>query len=231
MAEYGGTILAARDTTAVNYNTRVKTEGIGYISDKTPGVNVHSCLAVTIEGLVLGVLDQSSYNRPEPKDESASHESKKVRPTGEKESSRWLETLEKSTAGIPEGVKVISVCDREGDMYELFAKAQSLNEPVLIRIVQNRMTAENKKILDEIRNGQCQGRIEVTIPRDSRSSIPERKAVLQMRYASYPVKRPHILNPVKTLPDCIEMRVIYVKEEKPPKGKEPIEWLRKLRFR
>jgi hypothetical protein len=224
MAEYGGTILAVQDTTAVNYNTPVKTEGTGYISDKTLGVNVHSCLAVTTEGLVLGVLDQSSYNRPEPKDESASHESKKVRPIEEKESFRRLETLERSTAAIPEGVKVITVCDREGDMYELFAKAQSLNEPVLIRIVQNRMTVENKKILDEIQKEQCQGKIEVTIPRDSRSNIPERKAVLQMRYASYPVKRPHILNPVKGLPDSIALQVIYVKEEKPPNGKEPIEW-------
>jgi hypothetical protein len=47
MAEYGGTILAVQDTTGVNYNTHLKTEGIGYISDKTLGVNVHSCLAVT----------------------------------------------------------------------------------------------------------------------------------------------------------------------------------------
>jgi hypothetical protein len=37
-------------------------------------------------------LDQSSYNRKEPKDESASHDSKKVRPIEEKESFRWLET-------------------------------------------------------------------------------------------------------------------------------------------
>jgi hypothetical protein len=46
---------------------------------------------------------------------------------------------------------------------------------------------------------------------------------LQLRYASYSVKRPHILNPVKTLPEFIDMSVIYVKEERPPKGKEPIE--------
>jgi hypothetical protein len=51
-------------------------------------------------------------------------------------------------------------------MYELFAKTQSLNEPVLIRIVQNRMIVENKRILDEIQKEQCQGRVEVTIPRD-----------------------------------------------------------------
>jgi hypothetical protein len=45
-----------------------------------------------------------------------------------------------------------------------------------------------------------------------------------MRYASYSVKRPHILNPVKPLPDSIAMQVIYVKEEDAPRGKEPIEW-------
>jgi hypothetical protein len=95
MADYGGTILAVQDTT---------------------GVNVHSCLAVSAEGLVLGVLDQSSYNRPEAKDETAGHESKKVRPIEERESFRWLETLERSTADIPRGARVITVCDREGDM-------------------------------------------------------------------------------------------------------------------
>jgi hypothetical protein len=65
---------------------------------------------------VLGLLDQSGYNRPEAKNETASHESKKVRPIEEKESFRWLETLERSTADIPEGVRLITVCDREGDM-------------------------------------------------------------------------------------------------------------------
>jgi hypothetical protein len=224
MAEYAGPILAVQDTTGVNYHTHLKTEGIGYISDKTLGVNVHSCLAVTSDGLVLGVLDQSSYNRPEAKDESASHDRKKVRPIEEKESWRWLETLKRSTADIPEGIPVITVCDREGDMYELFAKAEEQEEAFLIRIVQNRMTVGNKRILDEIRKKRCQGRIGVTIPRDSRSSIPEREAVLQMRYAPFTIKRPHILNPVKTLPESIEVTVIYVKEEHPPKGNRPIEW-------
>ncbi|GHT60214.1 IS4 family transposase [Spirochaetia bacterium] len=224
MAEYGGTILAVQDTTGVNYDNHLKTEGIGYISDKTLGLNVHTCLAVTADGLVLGVLDQSSYNRPEAKDDSATHDSKKIRPIEEKESFRWLETLERSTADIPDRIKVVTVCDREGDMYEFFAKAASLNEPLLIRIVQNRMTVENKRILDEIQKKKCQGRVGVTIPRDSRNSIPEREAVLQLRYAQFAVKRPHILNPVKSLPDSVTMNIIYVKEEHPPKGNKPIEW-------
>jgi hypothetical protein len=107
MTAHGGTILAVQDTTSVNYNTHRKTEGIGYISENTLGVNVHSCLAVTTDGLVLGVLDQSGYNRPEPKDESASHDKKRTRPIEEKESYRWLETMENSTVNIPDEIKVI----------------------------------------------------------------------------------------------------------------------------
>jgi hypothetical protein len=53
----------------------------------------------------------------------------------------------------------------------------------------------------------------------------KREAVLQLRYASFEIKKPHILNSVKTLPDSIEAQVIYVKEEKPLKGRDAIEWL------
>jgi hypothetical protein len=105
----------------------------------------------------------------------------------------------------------------------LFARARSLKEPVLIRIVQNRMTMENKRILDEIGKKRCQGRVEVRLPRDSRSGIPERDAVLQIRYASYPVKWPQILDKIKALPDAVDLRVMYVKEEKAPAGKRPVE--------
>jgi hypothetical protein len=40
--------------------------------------------------MVRNGLDQSGYNREEVKDESSSHESKKVRPIEEKESFRSL---------------------------------------------------------------------------------------------------------------------------------------------
>ena len=60
MMQSGGTILAVQDTTSLNYNTHEKMEGIGYISEKTLGVNIHSCLALTAEGLVLGILEQTS---------------------------------------------------------------------------------------------------------------------------------------------------------------------------
>jgi hypothetical protein len=79
MIEAEETILAVQDTTSLNYNTHTKMKGLGYISDKTLGVNIHTCLAVTVKGLALGVLAQSSYNREEPNDYSRTHDSKKTR--------------------------------------------------------------------------------------------------------------------------------------------------------
>jgi hypothetical protein len=224
MIESEKTILAVQDTTSLNYTTQAKMEGIGYISDNTLGVNIHSCLAVTVDGLVLGVLAQSSYNRTQPTNNERTHDSKKVRALEEKESFRWIQTLGESTIGVPQGVPIVTVCDREGDMYELFDEAVREGQAFLIRIVQNRKTVENEKILDEIREKPCMGKVKTTIPRDSRRGLKEREAVLQIRYSSFVIKRPEILNKMKHLEPSREVNVIYVKEE--PKGKaiEPIEW-------
>jgi hypothetical protein len=100
----------------VNRNTRPKTEGMGRISGRTRGVNAHSCLAASAEGLVLGVLDQTSYNRAESNDETAGRESKKARPIEGRESFRRLKTLGRSAADVPKGARAAAACDREGDM-------------------------------------------------------------------------------------------------------------------
>ena len=224
MAQSEKTILAVQDTTSLNYDTQTKMEGIGYISDKTLGVNIHSCLAVTVDGLVLGVLAQSSYNREQPKDTTLTHDSKKARALEEKESFRWIQTLGESAIDVPETIHVVTVCDREGDMYELFDKADSEGHAFLIRIVQNRKTVENEKILDEIRKKPCMGKIQTTIPRDSRKGLKEREAVLQIRYCSFAVQRPQILNKVKHLKAAQNVNVIYVLEEQKDEAVEPVEW-------
>jgi hypothetical protein len=224
MVQHGGTILAVQDTTSLNFNTHEKTEGIGYISDKTLGVNIHSCLAVSAEGLAFGILDQTPYNRLQAKDGSRSHESKKTRALEEKESCRRVETLKTSAAGLPEGVKTITVCDREGDMYELLDAAETGGQLFLVRAAQNRITVDNRKILDAIGKKRCMGKATITIPRDSRRNLKEREGVLQIRYGRFEIKRPLILNKNKALKGSLEAYVIHAKEEKPPEGIEPIEW-------
>ncbi|MCL2479741.1 MAG: IS4 family transposase [Treponema sp.] len=208
----------------MNNNAHKKTEGIGYISENTLGVNIHSCLAVTTDGLVLGLLDQTSYNRIQGKDDSRSHESKKVRTLEEKESFRWVQTLGTSTTALPDTIKVITVCDREGDMYELLHATETGGHLFLIRVAQNRLTVNNRQVLDMIRREHCKGKVEITIPRDSRSNVKEREAIVQLRYDRFEIKRPQILKKNKALAASLGVWVIYAKEENPPHGVEPIEW-------
>jgi hypothetical protein len=187
----------------------------------------------------LGALDQRGYNRPEPQEEDIGQQKnqsmerqgeilkrghKKNRPIEEKESNRWLETMETVGGSREVGTKIIHICDREGDMYELFCRALMNDWLFLIRIVQNRMTTENEKILDSIRKKVVQGYTTVHIPRDSRRNIKARDAILLVRFAQFEIKRPQILNRNRDLPKSIRANVIYVREKEPPKGLEPIEW-------
>lgn len=218
-------ILAVQDTTGVNYAGHKKTKGLGYFCDKCLGINVHSCLAVTPEGLVLGLLEQTADTREIRKDETASHDKKKRRPIEEKESFRWLTTMEQSSRAIPPEVKLIHVCDREGDMYELFEKGEKENKLFLVRIVQNRLTTTNEKIIDEIKTAVPIGSIETVIPRDSRRNIPKRTAKLNISYKSFEVKKPYSRQKDSHLDSTVTMNVIYVREEQTDGQIEPIEWI------
>jgi hypothetical protein len=217
-------ILAVQDTTSVNYDSQQKMEGNGYIGDTTMGVNIHSCLAVTPEGLVLGVLDQMGFNRAERKNTAMTREQQKNRPIEEKESNRWLGTMENADRDRGDALKILHIRDREGDNYELLDKAIQSGRHVLIRIVHNRMTVENEQKPDKIRKTHCQGRVKARIPRDSRRNVKEREVVPRVRYARYEIKKPHIKNKNKALLPSLPVTVIYMKEEHPPKGVEGIAW-------
>jgi hypothetical protein len=109
-------ILAVQERTGVNYDGQWNMEGNGYISDKTMGVNIHSCLAVTPDGLVLGALDQMGYNREEPRKETLTRERQKNRPTKKKKAIVGARQWRGQEYSIPSGAKVIHICDHEGDM-------------------------------------------------------------------------------------------------------------------
>jgi hypothetical protein len=118
-------VLLVQDTSDINLNGHKKTEGLGYCSNNIRGIKIHNCLALSPEGLSLGLLSQSYETRAENKS-SLSECEKKLRPIEEKESYRWIETLKKSIELVPPEVKTITVCDREGDIYELYAEAREL---------------------------------------------------------------------------------------------------------
>ena len=46
-------LLAVQDTMSMNYNTHTKTKGLGYNGELTLGLNVHSCILLTPDGILL----------------------------------------------------------------------------------------------------------------------------------------------------------------------------------
>jgi hypothetical protein len=185
------TVLLIQDTSDINLNTHKKTANLGYCSEYIRGIKAHSCIALTTEGLPLGLLGQSYETRTEPKSDKSAYEKAK-RPIEEKESFRWVEMLERTTAMIPEATTAISITDREGDFFELYAKFSQLDEKYIIRIIHNRETSDGEKMIDTLKNMPACGVFTVNIPRDTRSNKPARKTEMEVAYCNTEMLKPII---------------------------------------
>ena len=184
-------ILAVQDTTSISYGYRNKIDGIGYYCDsEMKGINTHSAIAVTNDGLVLGLLHQEYNTRECRSDKSETKDKKKRRIIEDKESFRWLRTMKEARKGITKETTLIHVCDREGDMYELFDLARKEDELFLVRIVQNRTTIDDKKIITSLKQEEVKGTLIINIARNTRENIPARKACMNYTYQQYEIKRP-----------------------------------------
>ena len=229
------TVLAVQDTTTFNYSNLKATTGLGAIGghENSRGLIAHSTIAVLPSGLPLGLLDQEVWARdPEEKNNKD-----KSRPIEEKESFKWIRAMEKSNSGIPEDIKVINVCDREGDMFEFFASATESNKNYLVRAVSNRNTQDGK-LFDVVKEEEPAGVIVVDIPRDTRNNVKARKAALEIRFTKANILVPPLLkNRYKDM-DGIELYIVHALETQLPEEyllenegteintvKDPIEWL------
>src|SRR3989337_4173299 len=142
-------VLAVQDTTFLNYTHRPQTEGLGEIGTKQQnqrGFGMHSTLAVTPQGLSLGLLTQQFFERPIGEASHTASEIQKL-PIEEKESYRWLEAFEQVIALTPEEVQVVTVCDREADFYEMFVMAKEKQAALLVRANTDRRLDEEGKHL------------------------------------------------------------------------------------
>lgn len=218
------TILSIQDTSDLNYTSHRKTVGLGeYCSEKNAkGLIVHTSIAVTTEGIAIGLLDQKIWARQT--DEGGKRKNNKSRPIEEKESYKWLESMERSNKDISKNIRVVNVCDREADVYEFFSKVIEDDRHFLVRIVQNRKTDEECKLFEKIQNEKSAGEIVVEIPRDTRRNIKKRTAILEIKYTKIKVPTPPNLHKKHGKDGYLEYFIILAKEIDTPEGMEPIEW-------
>jgi hypothetical protein len=213
-------VLLPQDTTDVNLNGHKKTEGLGYSSNHTKGVQVHSCLALTPDGSTLGLMSQQYDTRKLSKQKETKWELSK-RPIEEKESYRWLSTTQETLKEIPEGITPIIICDREGDFYELYADMLSLNTSFIVRLSQERVSTEGEHCIKKLRYTAACGEVEISVPRNTRQNIPARTAKMEIAHCCVTIVKPKRIK--AEIAEELTLNLVRITEV--GEVDEPIEWL------
>jgi len=178
-------VLAIQDTTYYNYTSHPETKGLGILSRfkgkhkddiLTKGLCMHTTLGITPEGLPLGILDQDIYSREELSVEKIALKKKShniALPIEEKESIRWLNSMKKTVAIFErQNKQVVTIADREADIYDLFHLADRMKTHFLIRASQNRKInktaihsdVSGEMLLDFMKKKKYKGVVQVDVP-------------------------------------------------------------------
>ena len=165
-------VLAIADTTMLDYTSHPETAGLGPLSDLVHhGMLFHPTLLLTPQRVPLGVIDAQTWVRDI--DTFGSKNEKPQREPEDKESGKWLASLaaaEELQQDLGEATKVVSVFDREGDIYDVLATARLEGRmgQILVRAKSDRrleqeeateQEEQNKKLWEppRIRACRCDG--------------------------------------------------------------------------
>lgn len=220
-------VLNIQDTTDLNFTHHPKKQGMGHLDHPSAkGLKVHSCLAVSVEGVPQGLIHQQVWAR-DPRTLGKKHKRKKLA-TKDKESQRWLDTLTFSQDAIPEDKEVITIADQEADIYDLFALPRRVGSHLLIRVCHNRCVEDEAKYLwESVRQRQVLGEVTIEIGRNGNQ--PARKATLTIRIAHLSIRPPSNRSDKGSL-KSIPVHMVLAEEDAPPKGVEPVCWLLLVTF-
>ena len=185
------------------------------------GILMHSSLAVTTEGLPLGLAAIKFWNRQKFKGTNALK--KKINPTRvpieEKESIRWLDNLRQSTTLLGDPARCVHIGDRESDIYELFCTAQDAGTHFLLRTCVDRLAGDGTHtIAAEMEEVRCKGLHRVQVL--DRKGNPS-EAILELKF-----RRVRVLPPIgkQSRYPNLDLTVLHATERGKPRGRDPIVW-------
>src|SRR5215213_845478 len=234
LAATKGLILILHDTTEFTYR-RQQAAAIGVTSrvnsgkDKAGrwrmhtvcGLLMHSSLAVTIDGLPLGLAAIKFWSRKKFRGSAALK--RRINPTRvpieAKESVRWLENMRQSSALVADARRCIHIGDRESDIYELFCTADELGTHFLVRSCVDRLADDGEHTLvDVMKDVPIKARHRIVV-RDAKGKPST--ARLEIKYQSVQVLPP--IGKQRRYP-ALTLTVICAHERAAPKDREKIDW-------
>jgi hypothetical protein len=231
------TVLCVQDGSDLNYDALDKCSGLGEIGTNqtgaaSRGLHLHTTLAIAPNGLPLGIL-RADCTAPEGKSPEDNRSPDQI-PIEEKKTFRWIEhhrELVRLSARMPH-TRLIDVCDREADFFELFdEQRRDPRVELLVRAKNDRLLEENSlKLFETLRQAPVQCRVRVQVPRQSarpKKSGQQARARRPGRMADLAVHWQRIrLRPPRHLKDKepIDIWVVHAVEENPPRDAVPVEW-------
>lgn len=215
-------VLAVQDTTEWDWGVESATAGLGPLGAPShQGWLVHTTIAFTPERLPLGMVAQAVWAR-DPWT-VGQRVTRKQRPIAEKESDKWLESLQavsEARQACPQ-TQWVSVGDREAAVYDRFVAERAAGVELLIRAAWDRRVEHPEPyVWATVSAWPVAATRTVHVPRHE--AQPARHAVLSRRYGAVTLRPPRHRQAEK-LP-AVTVWAVYVLEAHPPVGSEPLEW-------
>jgi len=223
-------VLILQDTTELDFSAHPPSDAGCLNKEDRFGIYDHTHLAVTPERLPLGVVGVEQFDRTA---ESLGKTAERTTlPIEAKESFRWLAgyRLASELAGECAETRIVSVADREADIYDIFLEAEQhvTAADFVIRALRDRSTLERdpdsgpavyRKVREEVSGSEIRESRTINLPQTPKRAA--RKAALEVRAIEVAIKPPHARPhlPVVTL------NVVLVEEVDGPNDGTDISWL------
>jgi hypothetical protein len=229
-------VLAAQDTTELEL-TRTQEKVGGPLNDLNHwGLYAHPLLLLTPQRVPLGVVDVQLWSRdPKEFQKTAKRRRKERRAKAfeDKESQRWRAGYEAACqlATDAPNTQVICVSDSEGDIYECFLAGEAGRADWLVRGCQDRALVEEERLRLLLASRAPLGHLTIHVSKREATTGNGRvrEQARAARTARVTVRATRTLLRAPARPDRVLppvwVNAISVREDTPPVGEEPIDWL------
>jgi Transposase Tn5 dimerisation domain len=210
-----------QDTTELLYPSHPHTIGLGDLDHAgSKGLKVHSALAATLDGVPLGLVQQTVWARnAAPK---AKRRKSRKRPQTERERQRWRTTLDTAQQALKAPTRLMVVADREADIYPLFIAPREERTDLVIRATYHRGLVGGSQLHDAVARVTWPGSRTVTIP--GNGSRAARTATVQIGWTTVQLLPPQDYPRPASAPRPT-LQLVVVEEREPPAGVKPLRWL------
>jgi hypothetical protein len=219
-------VLSVQDTTELDTTARPTVQGVGPLSGRGhQGLHVHTALAVSATGVPLGVLAQTVWAR-DPATAGQRHQ-RRQRALRQKESARWGATLTASLVGIPTTTTVVTVADREADIFALFAQPRPAPAQLLIRATHDRALVsadpQVRYLWDLVVSAPTW--LETAVRLEATPRRPARTAACVVQVQTVTLRPPAHRPPGSPAATPVVLQAVLVTEPAPPPDTEALGWL------